>query len=124
MGGSWKTSNAVRCVVILMAITLNNFSKKVGNKTLRTKSYDWFKWRVFIDEPKSVLQKIQSVDYVLHPTFPNPNRTITDKESGFALESSGWGSFRIYGTIHYIDGTDEDFEYYLNLNKGWPDNKE
>lgn len=55
----------------------------------------WYDWTIFINEPPEKLAMIQSVTYVLHPTFPNPQRTVTNREERFQLKSRGWGSFRV-----------------------------
>ena len=105
-----------------MKIKFNNYAKKIGIKKFQDEQYDWYRWRVFIEAPPSILNTIEYIDYILHPTFIDPNRRITDRSTKFALESEGWGSFMIIGTVHYKKGNDEDFEYYLDLHKSWPDN--
>lgn len=99
-----------------MVVHFNNYSKKVG----RRGTYDWYQWKVFVDEDNAVLDKIDYVTYYLHPTFSNPVRTITDKGSKFELESSGWGSFTMTITIRFKDGTEKNAKYFLDISKGWP----
>jgi len=41
------------------------------------------------------LADIKSVTYILHPTFPNPVRVMTNRAQKFRLDSSGWGEFTI-----------------------------
>jgi len=60
------------------------------------------------------------VEYLLHPTFPNPRRVVFDRQSKFALRSSGWGRFNLKVKITFKDGTQEDASYFLDLGKGWP----
>jgi len=99
-----------------MNIRFNNYAKKVGKKG----DYDWYQWRLFVDEDDKVLKKIEHVQYLLHRTFPNPSRISDDWKSKFALDSSGWGSFTVYVTVRFKDGTEEEQEYYLDLGKEWP----
>jgi transcription initiation factor IIF auxiliary subunit len=99
-----------------MGIHFNNYARRIGSRG----SYDWYEWKVFVDEKPEILDKIKQVQYLLHRTFPNPTRVSEDRKSKFALESSGWGSFTIYITVRYNDGTEEQAEYFLDLNKGWP----
>jgi transcription initiation factor IIF auxiliary subunit len=56
---------------------------------------DWWKWSVWIEGAKAELDQIEYVVYRLHPTFPNPVRTIDDRESKFCLNAHGWGTFPI-----------------------------
>lgn len=100
-----------------MTIRFNNYAKKVGRKG----NYDWYQWMVFVDEDNAVLDKIEYVSYVLHPTFPNPIRIVRDRKSKFALESSGWGSFKMFITVGFKDGNEEEVQYLLDLSKKWPD---
>ena len=79
-----------------------------------------YRWQVFVDDKETILDKIDSVTYVLHPTFPNPVREVSDRKSKFALETTGWGSFDIRIMIRYKDGKEEEEWYSLDLSKGWP----
>lgn len=82
--------------------------------------YAWFDWKVFMNEPEAVLRKVKAVEYRLHKTFPNPIRVVKDRNSRFALRSSGWGEFLIFITIYLEDGTEQYEKYYLDLGKPWP----
>jgi len=103
-----------------MPIRFDNYAKKVGTRRQRDREYGWFRWRIYVAEDAPVLDGIEYVDYVLHPSFVDPSRRVADRASAFALEAEGWGGFKIYGTVHLRDGRDEDFEHYLDLGKGWP----
>ena len=56
---------------------------------------NWWKWSLWIEGSKEDLNRIESVTYLLHPTFPEPARTVTDRASKFQLRCSGWGVFLI-----------------------------
>lgn len=99
-----------------MKFKFDNYARHVGSRG----DYEWFEWKIFMDEPAEKLEKVKSVEYRLHETFPNPIRNVEDQNSQFALESSGWGEFQIYITIYLKDGTEEHTKYYLDLEKPWP----
>jgi len=99
-----------------MGFKFDNYSQHVG----RRGNYEWFEWKVFMDEPPEKLTKVKSVEYRLHETFPNPIRVAEDRNSRFALRSSGWGEFWIFITIYLKDGAEEHTKYYLDLGKPWP----
>ena len=99
-----------------MKIKINSYSKKDGKR----KGRDIYEWKIFIDENRDILDKIEQVQYLLHETFTNPVRIVKDRASKFALKSSGWGNFTTYISIKFKDGSEEEFEYYLDLKKGWP----
>ncbi len=65
---------------------------------------DYWDWSVWIesDNPEK-LDNIVSVTYHLHNTFYNPVRVIKDRASKFRLDTSGWGTFRIYIVINLKD---------------------
>ncbi len=98
------------------SLGFNNYARPIGELHGRT----YYRWRVFLDEPRLVLNRIAEVQYLLHPTFPEPFQVRRDPGTKFALETSGWGSFMILITIHYKDGRVQKRDYYLDLSKGWP----
>ncbi len=99
-----------------MRFNFNNYSRIVGSRGKK----NWFKWKVFMDEPGEKLDKIKSVEYRLHETFPNPVRVVDDRASKFSLTSAGWGTFQMYITIYLKDGVEEHTSYRLDLGKSWP----
>jgi hypothetical protein len=99
------------------AIKFNNYARQNGT-ALQSRAY--YDWRVFVDEPPRVLETISQVDYVLHPTFPEPFQSSSDRSKQFEVRGSGWGGFTIVITVHYTNGSEAKASYYLDLNKGWP----
>ena len=79
------------------------------------KSKDWWEWSVWLDGDKKELDAIDHVVYTLHPTFPNPVVHISDRKTGFRLNSSGWGEFTIYLQICNKDGSTTKREHCLEL---------
>lgn len=100
-------------------INFDNYSKKIYSKG-DTKR---FQWRVFVNENESILDTIENITYLLHPTFADPLRVIKNLESKFALESSGWGEFDIQITIKFKNGEETKQTYHLKLNKEWPEER-
>lgn len=99
-----------------MEFKFNNYSRHVRSRG----EYEWFEWKVFMDEPEEKLEKVRSVEYRLHKTFPNPIRIVEDRNSRFALRSAGWGEFTIFITIYLEDGTEKHTKYDLDLRRPWP----
>ena len=99
-----------------MTIRIDNYARPSDKRSGR----QYYRWRVFVDEPAETLDKIRSVEYLLHPTFPQPVQVRSSPEDNFALESAGWGEFSILVRVTYKDGTNEDLDYMLKLNKPWP----
>ena len=78
-----------------------------------------YEWLVYVDEDESVLQHIESIEYLLHRTFSNPLQRRNDPKKRFALKSNGWGTFTIYITVFFKNGTELKTSYYLDFKKPW-----
>jgi transcription initiation factor IIF auxiliary subunit len=80
---------------------------------------DWWKWWVWVDGPQEELNQIDHVTYTLHPTFPNPVRTVKDRNSNFRLETGGWGVFQLFAKAVKKDGEEIHLAHDLQLK--YPD---
>ena len=91
-----------------MNLNIKNNWKYIGN--------DKWDWEVFIDDKGSgELTEVESVEYILHPTFPNPVINVTDPEEGFRLKLKGWGTFDIKAFIYKKNGEKEKLIHHIEL---------
>jgi hypothetical protein len=97
-------------------VKFDNFARVVGTAYGRTQ----YEWRIFVNEPRQVLERIQQVEYALHPTFPDPFRTSRDRSRNFELVDKGWGEFQVLITVRYTNGGEAKTSYYVDFKKGWP----
>lgn len=58
------------------------------------------------------IDKIRAVKYILHPTFPNPIRTVKNRDKNFELTLWAWGGFRMNIIVTTIDG--EVYNYWMS----------
>ena len=65
------------------------------------KDEDWWNWSAYLTG--SDLSKVDHVEYILHPTFKKPLRTIDDPTGGFKLETAGWGTFELKAVAYLKD---------------------
>jgi len=80
-----------------------------------------WQWSVWIEGDDSELDSIEHVTYQLHETFVNPVVVISDRESNFKLDSSGWGQFVMYITIDHKDSDEPTYlEHFLEFNEYAP----
>ena len=79
------------------------------------KDNDWWKWWIWIEGSEKDLDQIDHVTYTLHPTFPNPVRTVDDRTSKFRLETAGWGVFMIHAKVVNKDRTEIRLKHNLVL---------
>lgn len=85
----------------------------------------WYRWRVFLEGAPEIMKKIVKVTYFLHPTFPQREIQITDQETGFAIENTGWGSFDLIIDIKFSNETAKrGIRYFLDLANDDPAPKE
>lgn len=78
---------------------------------------DFWKWSVWLEGGKDELDKIESVKYTLHPTFPNPDRVVASRATNFRLSSKGWGEFNIYIEIRQKNGRVRKRQHWLKLEE-------
>jgi transcription initiation factor IIF auxiliary subunit len=89
-------------------------------KVIQTSTYvgeDYWDWDIRFEGDKADLDQIKYVEYILHETFADPIRKIKDRSSGFKLETSGWGTFRVYFTIMLKDGSGKEDSLNISFDK-------
>lgn len=75
-------------------------------------SWDWSVWLEGSDE---ALDQVETAEYVLHPTFPNPVQEVSNRANNFRLNARGWGEFMIHVNIHLKDGETVKYDHWLKL---------
>ena len=76
---------------------------------------DWWSWSVWLDAPAATLANVKEVVWRLHPTFPEPVRTETDRDNKFRLDTSGWGTFRVRADVVMNNGDVKHLHHDLDL---------
>lgn len=75
-------------------------------------------WQAFLgDDGTGDLARVTLVEYVLHPTFKNPRRTVTDPANGFEMKTNGWGTFMLRAFVTMNDGDRIKLEHYIVLER-------
>lgn len=77
---------------------------------------DHWRWSVWLDAPDAELDQVDHVVYTLHPTFSQAVRLVSDRESAFRLDASGWGEFAIHAAVHHRDQRVVTLEHWLTLH--------
>lgn len=100
-----------------MSTAFANYSMHTGQRYER----DWYDWCVFASGDEAELQHIKSIEYTLHPSFPDPVRTVSDRDHRFAVMSNGWGSFTMKIRTIFCDGPEEFTSHFVKLDSDhWP----
>jgi hypothetical protein len=76
----------------------------------------WWVWAVWLAGPPEILAEVEAVEYILHPTFPDPVRKVTDRVSNFRLEAQGWGEFQLKARVHIDDADDILLAHWIELD--------
>ena len=100
---------------LVSEIHFTNIAKPLGER----QGNEWYEWVVYVNEGPGILSQIKAVEYLLHRTFVDPLRRMTDRNSKFALRSSGWGEFDILITVFFADGSRLETTYSLDLSRSW-----
>lgn len=76
---------------------------------------NWWKWAVWVEGSDQELDKIDYVEWILHPTFKDPIRKVRNRTENFRLQTGGWGVFPIVARLHKKDGTTGNLQHRLRL---------
>jgi transcription initiation factor IIF auxiliary subunit len=76
---------------------------------------DYWRWSIWLDGTDAELDAVDHVVYTLHPSFPNPVRSVKDRATKFRLETAGWGTFTIYAGVVEKAGGEQHLEHELDL---------
>ncbi len=81
----------------------------------------WWDWAIWLDGPPDELSAVNWVEYILHPTFPNPVKKVKDHSTHFRLQARGWGEFNIKVRVH-LEDDDETImlDHWLELDQVAP----
>jgi hypothetical protein len=74
-----------------------------------------YEWSVYVNADDATLDRIDYVQYQLHPSFESPQRIVRNRQSQFRLTMIGWGTFTIPVEIHFKDGSVARTSYALEF---------
>src|SRR5262249_47444119 len=92
---------------------------KEGNRARKDlEGLDWWHRSVWLEAPGDELDNVEYVEYILHPTFPNPIQRIADRSTNFRLNSAGWGEFMIYAQVYLRNKKERlEIQHWLQLRE-------
>jgi len=77
---------------------------------------DWYSVAINLDsDDDASLDKVQRVVYHLHPTFPQPDLEVTNRQTQFEHRTLAWGQFMLTADV-YLRGQDEPVRLYRYVN--------
>ena len=91
--------------------------KKNGRYKYKSFSEDGrehYNLKIYLEGGKDLLKKVDKVKYKLHESFYKPIRISERRDKKFRINIWTWGMFNIEVTIYFLDGSNEDLNYYLD----------
>jgi hypothetical protein len=87
------------------------------DKSLDKGQYEYYRLKIFLEgKDDGDLEPVAKVIYHLHPSFYNPDRTVTDRDSNFELRTAAWGMFNLTADVYIRDRKEPlRLERYLNF---------
>ncbi len=96
-------------VTVAQQIAINNTSSLSGRS-------GYYNWTVFVQADYATLNNIDHVEYLLHPTFPNPQVSSNNRNINFGFSSTGWGEFEIKVKVVFKNRQPPQYiSYWLRL---------
>lgn len=97
LGVGWTQAFATMPTVVV-PVVVSTVSFWLGKKA---DEYHSHQWTVNVRHPdgKSMAKLVEHVVFQLHPSFPDPERKVS--EEPFELTETGWGEFHIGVTLHF-----------------------
>ena len=68
---------------------------------------------LWLEGPDDVLDRVDAVEYRLHPTFRTPLRRSKNRPNKFSITFWTWGMFEVEATVHFEDGATEALSHFL-----------
>ena len=96
------------------SIYLNHRSSRAPDQDKDEKRYYRMRFWIDADDP-GLLDGIKNVTYYLHPTFKQPVREISDRQTLFGLNTLGWGEFNLRAEVAMKDGKKFTLERYITI---------
>ncbi|HYU35902.1 MAG TPA: pYEATS domain-containing protein [Thermoanaerobaculia bacterium] len=87
---------------------------------VESKAEGWWAWSVWLEGDPAALDGVEAVTYFLHPTFPSPVQTRTNREDGFLIQGNGWGEFIVRARVAFKDGREEILKLPLHFDGAQP----
>lgn len=80
---------------------------------------DYWHWRAWIEAEPAMMQAVDKVVWILHPSFKRTRISAADRSTGFMLKASGWGTFRLRAEVVLKSGESRALSKTLKLE--YPD---
>jgi transcription initiation factor IIF auxiliary subunit len=95
-------------------VTINNTASLAAKN-------GYYNWTIFVQADDATLSSIDHVEYLLHPTFSDPQVSSNTRINNFSYTSTGWGEFEIKAKIIFKNRQPAQYiSYWLQLQSKVP----
>ena len=121
LGISRKLVIVLNAAAMVSALAVPSLAAlKVKNTSTYAGAGRW-DWTIFLDADPDTLGRVAYVEYILHPTFPNPVRKVCKgPETRFSYSTNGWGTFTVKVKVEYKDSSVEMLSHPLVFDQPAP----
>lgn len=81
--------------IMLLFSFVGNAQISVNNTSSPSTKAGYYNWTIFVQADDATLNTIDHVEYLLDPTFSNPQVSSFNRANKFSYSSTGWGEFDI-----------------------------
>ena len=93
---------------------IRNPAGKIKYRRFHPNGYDHYHIGVWLEaDSDRELDRVESVEYRLHPTFRNRIRRSSNRGNAFSITFWSWGTFVIEATIQLVGGGTVEIRYQL-----------
>ncbi len=76
---------------------------------------DWWEWSAWLEGPPGQMERVEGVDWHLHPTFSPRVVEARDRDTGFRVTRAGWGSFTVRAELLLTGGGRRTLRHEMEL---------
>ena len=90
-------------------------SGKIKFRRYRDGGHERYHVWLWLDEDDRILDRVESVEYELHPTFKNRIRGSASRSNKFSITFWAWGEFDVAIRVHMRDGSIREATHSLHF---------
>lgn len=99
-----RTFFLIICLSFFTPITFAQ-TIQVSNTAQKSAKSGYYDWAIFLTGSDAALDSVSYVQYLLDPTFRDPEVTISDRSTNFRYKATGWGEFEVKVKVVFKSAT-------------------
>lgn len=84
---------------------IRNPAGKIKFRQFKPDGYQHYHVGVWLEgDDERALDRVESVEYTLHPTFAQPVRKSSNRSNDFSVTFWSWGTFTVHARVNLVGG--------------------